>query len=433
MPDLVLQNVTPNTEVVLSAICSDLHIPRTLLPSRQEIDQVWTQLPNLLTKIEQDLRDEKIAKMCVAVGTGLFDSAVNYVWNQSVIELRKRIIAFGLDVVKQIKSKEYTVRDIDALQDSDLLTLLLQLDIIDDEAYYFLSQCRDIRNNFSAAHPAMGNIDSYELLTYINRCVKYSLSRPRQIVGVDVRTMLSIIKNDQLDDQQVEAWKQKVATTHQAQKESIFSMFHGIYCDPAKQQIERANVLSLSIKCRPDFNSGIISSIIDQHEEYVATSDERKRAASEDFLIKIGLFDALKDAARHAVLSRLCKQMLQIHQSTNNFHNEAPFAEYLWAVSQQAPIPDTIKNQFVETVVSCAVGNEWGYAWAAAPYYDRMITNFSPKEIEIMLNIPNIDSYAKYKITTFPKCIVKYKEKVRLLNQTLIPASLLSLYKQRTS
>ena len=55
------------------------------------------------------------------------------------------------------------------------LTLYLQLNLITEDGYFFLDQCRDIRNNFSAAHPTIGDIDNYEFISYVNRCAKYAL------------------------------------------------------------------------------------------------------------------------------------------------------------------------------------------------------------------------------------------------------------------
>ena len=62
------------------------------------------------------------------------------------------------------------------LQDSDLLTLCLDLNLITEDGYFMLDQCRDIRNDFSAAHPTIGQVDAYEFVNFLNRCAKYALS-----------------------------------------------------------------------------------------------------------------------------------------------------------------------------------------------------------------------------------------------------------------
>lgn len=431
MSDEKLPAIFERSEDIITGLTQLVGVPREMLPAKDQIDNVLKQLPSLLADIRQDLRDEKIAKMCIAVGVGLFDSAVNYVWNQTVIEIRKRIITFGLDVVKQLKNKDYTEQDIDGLQDSQLLDLAHELNLINDEGYYFLNQCRDIRNNFSAAHPSIGEMDNYELVGYINRCIKYSLSTEEMTVGVDLKTLIATLGLSSYSDEQLEHWSQKIKQTHPAQKDAIITMLHGFYCDPSKQNNDRVNALNLSIKCKSDFNSKVISGIINQYEEYVGKNDEKKKKASEDFMIRVGLIDSLHNATRHSIISRLCSQMMTIHQGMNNFYNEPPFAEYLLLVSSQAEIPDTVKAEFVETVVSCAVGNEYGVSNAAVPFYDKIIQNFTPSEMEIMLKIPDGKSYTSYKVKKYPRCIYQYRHKVQLLNQTILPASLQPLYQSR--
>jgi len=108
MSDEKLPVIFEKSEDMIMKLTNLIAVPREVLPSKDKIDSVLQQLPSLLNNIRHDLCDEKIAKMCIAVGVGLFDSAINYVWNQTIIEIRKRVNTFGLDIVKQLKNKEYT-------------------------------------------------------------------------------------------------------------------------------------------------------------------------------------------------------------------------------------------------------------------------------------------------------------------------------------
>ena len=97
--------------------------------------------------------------MCVAVSTGLFDSAINYIWNATILHLRDRVREFGLPVVGQIQQQDFEEAHLLDLQDSELLDLCLKLNLITEDGFFFLDQCRDMRNNFSAAHPSIGKIN----------------------------------------------------------------------------------------------------------------------------------------------------------------------------------------------------------------------------------------------------------------------------------
>ena len=126
----------------LEQITVALGIPRTALASTEEIEYAWRDLPRELREIPEALRGELIARMCVAVSTGLFDGAMNYIWNAAVLHLRDKIRTFGLPVVAQIKQNDFEEKHLLELQDSRLLELCLKLNIIDEDGFFFLGACR---------------------------------------------------------------------------------------------------------------------------------------------------------------------------------------------------------------------------------------------------------------------------------------------------
>lgn len=77
LPDQMLPAITSLTQA--------LGIPREVLASDEEIAYAWRDLPRELRAIPSELRGELIARMCVAVSTGLFDGAINYIWNATVL------------------------------------------------------------------------------------------------------------------------------------------------------------------------------------------------------------------------------------------------------------------------------------------------------------------------------------------------------------
>ena len=95
MNDIIVKenvNLPALPSTVLPAIAeltAALGIPREVLASQEEIEHAWRDLPRELREIPGDLRGELIARMCVAVSTGLFDGAMNYSWNAAVLQLRQ--------------------------------------------------------------------------------------------------------------------------------------------------------------------------------------------------------------------------------------------------------------------------------------------------------------------------------------------------------
>ena len=191
--DVNLPALPEQTSSEISSITSALGIPRDVLASDEEIAYAWRDLPRELRTIPPPLRGELIARMCVAVRAGLFDGAINYAWNVTILHLRQRMRDFGLPVVSQILQRGFEENDLMNLQDSSLIELCLKLNLITEDGFLFLDQCRETRNNFSAAHPAMGKINDREFITFLNRCVRYALSDLSSLVGVDFGDFIAAI------------------------------------------------------------------------------------------------------------------------------------------------------------------------------------------------------------------------------------------------
>ena len=128
------------------------------------------------------------------------------------------------------------------------------------------------------------------------------------------------------------------------------------------------------------------SDLINRHSDYVARGDTQRHTASQQFFEELELLSLLNESERHSLISGLVKRLWVVHQGMNNFYNEPPFAERLSRLSEQEPIPETIQEQFVHTVVGCYIGNGYGISRAAESYYESMIRSFSPKEVGLMIS-----------------------------------------------
>ncbi|EOG3656494.1 hypothetical protein ACPZJD_005971, partial [Pseudomonas aeruginosa] len=150
----------------------------------------------------------------------------------------------------------------------------------------------------------------------------------------------------------------------------------------------RVNALSVAAEFAPHFTPKARSDLINRHHDYIAKGDEKRHKASQQFFEKLGMLALLGEHEVHSLLSNACKRLMTVHQSFDNFYNEPSFAERLLQLSQQVAVPDTVKDELVETVLTCATGNPYGVSNAAVPYFHKMIKGFSPAEVEIMLSLP---------------------------------------------
>ena len=267
-----LPQLSTLTGSLLGQLTDALGVPRSIVASDEEITEAWNRLPRLLRRIPRELRDETIVKACIAIAAGLFDSAINYVWNAAIIELRRKVRRFGIQVVPQVLARPFDEEALQNLKDAELLDLCLRLNLITNSDFFFLDQCRATRNSYSAAHPGDGTLNDDEVLNFVGRCQRHALASTQHPKGVDTRVLLESLEV-RFTDAQRDEWRSRLEATYDAQRETIFGMLHGKYCDPDTEEEARVNSLSLCYLFRDKFDPKTQSILVDRHQDYKARGE----------------------------------------------------------------------------------------------------------------------------------------------------------------
>lgn len=426
--ELSLPDALEATLPQLNSIMSAFNLPREIIASDSEIAYAWRELPREIMRIPPELRDGLIVRMCVATSVGLFDGAINYIWNAVIITLKRKVKNFGLALVAQTLSKKFDEEDLNNYMDSQLLDLCYKLELLSEDGYFFLNQCRDIRNNFSSAHPSIAQIDDRELINFISRCCKYGITNDYSLQGINVSDFLASIKGRKFDEDELDVWSQKLSETFPAQRQLLIPMLMGIYCDPDSTEITRINALKICISINTYFDDKIKSSMIEQYNQYFVKGHNDKCAAAKILFEKLQILNLLSSSEQHSIIKTACNNLLNAHLEFNNFYNEPPFAERLLEISSSLKIPETVQQEYVYTVIMCFVGNPYGVSNAAIDFYKEMIENFSPKEIEYMLNLSSSKSLFSEKIKNYIRCRTRYITALELIDRESMNTTQLAIY-----
>lgn len=411
LPD-ALETTIPHIEQLINLF----NLPRNIVASNEEIFYAWRDLPREISRIPAELRDELIVKMCIASSVGLFDGAINYIWNATIITLKTRLKNFGLGVVAQILDKTITEDDLNELMDSQLLDICYKLELLSEEGYFFLNHCRDMRNNFSSAHATIGNLDDRELISFISRCCKYGLTPDYNLTGINISDFIVSVKSSKLNEEQIEEWCLRLKNTFPAQRQMLYPTLLGIYCDSAIGEGSRMNALKICMHSIDLIDDKIKSDLIDQHNKYFIKGQQEKISASRLFFQKLGLLGLLSSQEQHSIIKNACSDLLNVHLEFNNFYNEPPFAKRLLELSNSMKIPETVKYNYVLSIITAFVGNEYGVSNAALPYYQEMIENFSPKEIDILLDISQENTVVSSRISNYLRCKNRYIDALNIID-----------------
>lgn len=423
-----LPEIMDNTLPSIGNVLESFGLPREVIASNEEIECAWRELPREISRIPVELRDGLIARMCVATSVGLFDGAINYIWNAVILNLRARVISFGLGYVSQTLNKKFEEDDLYDLTDADLISLCRKLELLSEEGYFFLNQCRDIRNNFSSAHPSIAQIDDRELINFISRCCKHGINSDYILQGIHIADFIDTIKGRKLGDDAISSWVDKLENTFPAQRTLLIPMLHGIYCDSKSNEHTRLNAITICQRTVELFDSKTKSALIEQHASYLSKGDEEKIKASRLFFQKLDLLGMLTQSERHTIIKTACVSLIRVHQGFDNFYNEPPFAQSLCAIASTTKIPNTVQEEFVEAVITCYVGNLYGVSRAAVPYYQEMIENFSPREIGYLLEIPKTSTIFASRINSSSACKNRYIHALDLIDESSLSSAQLVKY-----
>lgn len=170
----------------------------------------------------------------------------------------------------------------------------------------------------------MGSVNDREFTTFLNRCVRYALADASSPKGVDIGAFISAVKGPRFNANQHDVWVQRLVDTHDAQRQMLVGMVHGIYCDPNTSEPSRLNALDIGSSLKEIFTASLRSDLVNKHSEYAAKGDEPRHAASLQFFEKLGLLTLLNESEQHAVFYRAIERLWNVHNGTNNFYNEPP-------------------------------------------------------------------------------------------------------------
>lgn len=423
-----LPSVASASTLFVEQLTTALGFPREILASDADIAKSWGQLPELLDAIPPERRDPLLARMCIAVSVGLLDSAINYVWNSAMIELRRKVREFGVPAVAEITDKPFSEKVLADLQDSELLALCLTLNLLTEDGFFKLDQSRDIRNNFSAAHPTIGQINSYEFAAFLSRGIEHALNNSANPKGVDSKQFLSSVRGARFQEAVLSHWIAAIANTHEAQRDSLMLTLHGIYCDSSIGEEGRLNALDVAKVFGPSFTAKTNSELIDRHVGYISKNDGAKITASRLFFQELGILSLLGDTEKHSIIVNAAKRLFTVHQGMNNFYNEPAFAQRLLEIRSQMAVPLSAREEYVSAVVTCFVGNPYGTSDAAIPYYTTMVKAFTPAEIEVIFKLLHTNTTLSVRVQGYQRCKKSFKELLQLIDPASVPTALKNEY-----
>ena len=155
----------------------------------------------MIIPVEDRIKSHYLSKFTVAISVGLFDGALNYLWDETIRAFRRLIIAFDLQyfysIAEKVSSRYKNLskeEDIDQVSEHDLLEACRRIGLLSDVNYQRLEHVNYMRNHVSAAHPNDNDIDGFEMLGWLSVCLKHAITAKPDHSLIAVKQLLTNIR-----------------------------------------------------------------------------------------------------------------------------------------------------------------------------------------------------------------------------------------------
>lgn len=411
----------------------DLGLPTTgVLAPIEERLIVIESVERTIKKIEPENREIAVylTRFLSSVAAGLFDGAVTYLWNETIGCLRKMVVKYDLEYFfkitaetngryKNLKDEE----DLLTISDFDLLNTCNRMGLITNHVFEVFKFINYMRNHSSAAHPTENEISAYDLLSWLDNCIKYAINAVPNADAIKLQQLLRNIRTNSIPTEDFECIGKSIMDLPTIMVEDLLSTIFGMYTDTNTPSYICVNIEGIAKYVWIASSDGKKYLIGEKYGYFRKNGDIARKDRANDFLFIVdGLPYKDEDSLAYEIKETLAN-LMTTHNSFNNFYNEAPWAKQLKTLlPTNGTIPESVLEDWVKTIVVCFCGNGLGFREGvdegAVSYYLEYLKQFDNKSMVVLLNLMDdpvllMDLDTKKANRRFRKLCLKFSEKTQ--------------------
>ena len=381
--------IDPQAQMLVGFL-KDMGLPsENIIADIQQRKLIGDNLDSLIRDLPVEIKKDAryLSKFVIGAGFGLFDYSLNAVWNEVVMNLRKKATVFGLEIffdsaVGGSKAREFykTEEHLASIKDSVLLDTSRKLELISDITYKKLKHILDMRNDVGISHPNKYAINAFELMGWLQTCVAEVLKDNPTEAALQVKSFVSNLRNqtDPLDNAAVQGIINNFIKLPSHLCSSLLRTFFGMYVADDTDLTVRKNIsliapaLWSTCKDEAKFKLGVVL------EGYNVNLYKEKYAHGEQFFEVVKGNAYRSHSERAIIVDGLITDLRDKHNGWDNFHHEAPVAAQLYSyIPDQKAILENLAYRLFKTVLMARIGNGVSYCEGVSPggkrYYDAIL------------------------------------------------------------
>lgn len=357
--------------------------------------KVLANAPDLVDLIQPTDRADAmyVSKFIAACGAGLFDAALNFIWDEVVVRLRERVARFDLayffdTAVPAPDRQDYqTEEDLRALSDAALIKGALKCGMLTDIGYKHLDYIREMRNWASAAHPNHASLTGFQLVSWLETCLKEVVLRDPEGAVLEVGRLLRSLREQTIDSTDVPAISASIGRLPAPLSAALLRSVVGLYCDPKQDVRVRDNIKLVASRLWDVASEPSRGEIGLKYSNYAANGEVDRKRLAHEFLELVEGLAYLPDSDLALELQGRITQLEGAHDAFDNFHNEPPIVRQLKKyVPPTGKIPMQVNDEYVRVLVRCRTGRKSGISRNAVPIYDALIDLFDEPQLRAFVN-----------------------------------------------
>lgn len=420
------KQLVENEEKFLSALDNvGLPTKNIFVPVKERI-AVFSNAPSLLEKINPEKKLEAIyvSKFFAAVGAGLFDAALNYIWDETILHLRKRVGVYDLDYFYDIavstdKRKELkNFEDISKLTDDELLRGSLRIELISEIGYRNIDLVKYMRNNASAAHPNQLGITGLKLTSMAEDCLREVISTPIPPAAIEVKKLLENIKSNVISAKDAKHTAVHFSDIGSERAQRLAEGLFGIFYKRDTKESVRQNIRLLAPLLWPFVDENTRKGFGLKHAYFTANNNIAEKKFATEFLVTVDGLRYITDEHRAVEVSITLEELKNAHDGMNNFYNELlPVSRLKSIIGIPPSVPEGIESKYIGTLIDVFLTNGYGIATSSNFIYLELINGFTPKQAIFAIALifdESISSKLQIKL-----CSKKYVELLGILEKKI--------------
>lgn len=424
----LLETTVGEYQAQLGDFLASIGLPKdSILVDISQRKRVIENVPSIVANIAIKERKESlyISKFVAACSSGLFDAALNYLWDETINNLRKKIDLFDLEYFKSTlddedtKKRIKTLDDLKKLDDWCIVRGCSATGIISEIGFKHLDYIRDMRNWVSAAHPNHVQLTGLQIISWLETCIIEVLGKEPSLPAIQAKQLLHNIRENTLTQDDIKPIEQALEIAPKDIIITVFKTIFGMFVAPETK---------VEVKNNIRFIARTLWSVLPEEQRretgiknanWAANADIARRDASREFLETVEALSYLPPETLNLEMYQSIQMLKNAHFGLNNFYNEAPYARLLRKyIPENGNIPEEVRWEYVKTITLCYIGNGWGVAWTAATIYSELFGKFTEKEYKVYISLFKDADFSSR--MQFSQCTNIYRNYLKIISERVV-------------